>query len=69
MTRSMKCFHCNEDFIWEGDHEGGEDDDYLVVSGFHCLNCNSWALVYYPNTEGQLSPDDESTPRISPWVN
>ena len=53
MKDRMQCWHCTTPMIWGGDHDGEEDDDYLIVS----------------NKEDQLLPDAENIPRRLPLVN
>jgi len=39
----MKCWHCNTEVIWGGDHDF-EDYGYEgegIVSNFHCPNCQA----------------------------
>ena len=48
----MKCWHCDENIIWGGDHDIEEDDymseKYLIETNMSCPNCGSFYLVYYP---------------------
>jgi formate dehydrogenase maturation protein FdhE len=46
----MKCWHCNEELIWGGDHDIEEEDneEYSVVSNLSCPKCNSYVEVYLP---------------------
>lgn len=47
----MKCWHCNTELIWGGDHDLEEEDgfdEYCVVSNLSCPNCNSLVEVYLP---------------------
>ena len=69
MKDRMQCWHCATPMIWGGDHDGEEDDDYLIVSNFHCPTCQSRALVFYPNKEEQHLSDGGSTPHKLPLAN
>ena len=45
-----KCYGCNTVLIWDSDF-GGEDaglDSNLIVSYFHCPNCNSEYRIAVP---------------------
>ena len=44
----MKCPHCNADLIHGGDHDGEDEDDYLIVSNYSCPECQTYVLVYFP---------------------
>ena len=44
----MKCPHCNADLIHGGDHDGEDEDDYLIVSNHSCPECQTFVLVYFP---------------------
>tara|TARA_R100001591_G_scaffold66305_2_gene75662 strand:+ start:55 stop:237 length:183 start_codon:yes stop_codon:yes gene_type:complete len=46
----MKCWHCNNELIWGGDHDIEEEDneEYSIVTNLSCANCNSYVEVYLP---------------------
>ena len=45
----MKCWHCDEELIWGGDHDiDEEDDEYMMVTNLSCPKCDSFVLVYLP---------------------
>ena len=44
----MKCWHCNSEVIWGGDHDNedyGRDGDG-IVSNLSCSNCSAFYLCY-----------------------
>ena len=46
----MKCWHCNHEVIWGGDHDY---DDYGmegegIVSNLNCSKCEAEYLIYLP---------------------
>ena len=46
----MKCWHCNTELIWGGDHDY-EDYDMEgegIVSNLSCPNCKAFVEVYLP---------------------
>jgi len=46
----MKCWHCETELIWGGDHDIEEENDaYSIVSNLSCPNCHSVVEVYYPS--------------------
>ena len=48
----MKCWHCNAQLIWGGDHDITEEDsEYAIVSNLSCPRCKSIVDVYYPKEE------------------
>ena len=50
--RKMKCWHCNAQLIWGGDHDITEEDsEYAIVSNLSCPRCKSIVDVYYPKEE------------------
>ena len=50
----MKCWHCQTELIWGGDHDIEEENDtYSIVSNLSCPKCYSAVDVYYPNEETQ----------------
>jgi len=51
----MKCWHCNHDLIWGGDHDvEDESSDYLIVTNLSCPECQSYVEVYYPKEPGKV---------------
>jgi hypothetical protein len=57
----MKCWHCNNELIWGGDHDVDEEDYrsgiYLMVTNLSCPNdeCNSFVEVWKPVLELEAS--------------
>ena len=48
----MKCWHCNEELIWGGDHDiDEEDEEYSMVTNLSCPKCASFVLVYLPKED------------------
>ena len=50
----MKCWHCQNDVIWGGDHtfeEHGLDGDG-VVSNLSCSKCEAQYLIYLGEKDG-----------------
>ena len=56
----MKCWHCNTELIWGGDHDIEEEGNFIknpkqitysMVTNLSCPNCNSFVEVYYPKEE------------------
>ena len=55
----MKCWQCNEQLIWGGDHTGEDYDnedydnedydneDYEIVTNLSCPKCDALVLVYH----------------------
>ncbi len=43
----MKCWHCNTELIWGGDHDLEDDEEYSIVTNLSCPNCNSFVEVYH----------------------
>ena len=54
----MKCWHCNTELIWGGDHdienEGTnfiidvKSESYSMVTNLSCPNCGCHVEIYYP---------------------
>jgi len=54
----MKCWHCDTELIWGGDHDiTDEDEDYLIVTNLSCPNCKCDTYVYYPREEDNDDDD------------
>ena len=43
----MKCWHCDTEIIWGGDHDTEDDEDYSMVTNLTCPNCGAFHLVYW----------------------
>ncbi len=57
----MKCWHCNEELIWGGDHDiEEENEEYCIVTNLSCPNCRSFVEVYLPK-EKEKDVDSKST--------
>ena len=49
----MKCWHCNEELIWGGDHDIEEEDEkFSMVTNLSCPKCESHVDVYLPKEGG-----------------
>ena len=45
----MKCWHCNTELIWGGDHDiEHEEEDYSMETNLSCPKCHSFTVVYLP---------------------
>ena len=49
----VKCWHCNTELIWGGDHDTEDNDTYSMVTNLSCPKCHSFVEVYYPNEQTQ----------------
>jgi len=48
----MKCWHCNKELIWGGDHDiEEENNDYDFVTNLSCPKCHSAVYVYHPSAK------------------
>ena len=50
----MKCYVCDTDLIWGGDHKGdeiGHDDENIIVSNLSCPNCGAFHEVTWNHGE------------------
>ena len=45
----MKCWHCQKELIWGGDHDIEEDSDYDIITNLSCPQCHSAVYVYHPS--------------------
>ena len=46
----MKCWHCNTELIWGGDHDVEEENEnYDIVSNLSCPNCHTAVDVWHPS--------------------
>jgi len=44
----MKCWHCETELIWGGDHDIDEENDaYSIVSNLSCPKCQAYVEVHH----------------------
>ena len=45
----MKCLHCGDDLRWNNDYDTEDDEKYLIVSMYECMNdkCEAWYEIYH----------------------
>lgn len=43
----MKCYNCDTEMIWGGDHDVDDNDEYHVVSNFSCPKCFSYLEFFH----------------------
>ena len=45
----MKCWVCNAELIWGGDHdiEPFDEEDYSIVTNLSCPECDAFVEVYH----------------------
>ena len=47
----MKCYLCDTDLIWGGDHDVEDNEDWLIETNLSCPECGALVLVYHPNDD------------------
>ena len=47
----MKCWHCNTELIWGGDHDIEDDEDFIMKTNLSCPNCKKLVMVYLQKEE------------------
>ena len=56
----MKCWHCNTELIWGGDHDGSvAHEGYDIITNLSCPNCNTTVYV-----EHIFSDNNEDEPEM-----
>jgi hypothetical protein len=43
----MKCYNCDEELIWGGDHDCEEDEDHDIQTNLSCPKCEAFVIVYW----------------------
>lgn len=55
----MKCYHCNGELLWGGDHDMDDiDDDEYIVTNLTCIKCPTYVEVFYKIEKDE---DDDNT--------
>ena len=51
----MKCWSCNHELIWGGDHdtewEDNDEEQHMIMTNLSCPNCTAEVIVYHGNVE------------------
>ena len=56
----MKCWHCDTDLIWGGDHDIEDSDEFTMVTNLSCSSCKSHVEVYLPKDKEFFKELNES---------
>ena len=54
----MKCYNCDTELIWGGDHDLEEHDEHLIVTNLTCPKCEAFHLVYWGKREEDENVED-----------
>ena len=60
----MKCYNCQTELIWGGDHDCEDDEDHEIVTNLTCPNCSAFHLVYW----GCKKNEEEWTEGYKKWT-
>jgi len=56
----MKCWYCNGELIWGGDHDIDEEtEDYSIVTNLTCSECGAYVECYLPKTEEEKKLEEK----------
>ena len=44
----MKCYFCDMELIWGGDHDLEDDEDHDMMTNLSCRLCKALVIVYKP---------------------
>ena len=50
----MKCYNCQTELIWGGDHDCDEDEAHVIVTNLSCPECGAFVLVYWGRKKNDL---------------
>ena len=54
----MRCWACDTELIWGGDHEVEDSEEFTIVSNFSCPKCNAYVEFYTPASCAELLLSD-----------
>jgi len=49
----MKCYNCQTELIWGGDHDDEDNEEHAIVTNLSCPNCGAFHLVYWGHKDKQ----------------
>ena len=57
----MKCWVCNAELIWGGDHdiEPFDEGDYSIVTNLSCPKCDAFVEVYHGKSQEKVRINKE----------
>ena len=58
----MRCWHCDTEVIWGGDHDADDTDAFDMVTNLSCPKCGSLVLVYATNDFEPVERDRKREP-------
>ena len=56
----MKCWHCDTDLIWGGDHDIEDSDEFTMVTNLSCPSCDCYVEVFLPKDKEFFKELNES---------
>ena len=56
----MKCWHCDTELTWGGDHDIEDSDDFSMVTNLSCPSCDSYVEVFLPKDKEFFKELNES---------
>ena len=63
--KKMKCYNCESELTWGGDHDIEEEFDHVdahkMVTNLTCPNCATFVLVYTPKSHFEEEKDNGKT--------
>ena len=57
----MRCYHCNSELTWGGDHDIQNSEEYKMVTNLSCPRCHSFAQVFQPKE----NKNERSVPSVN----
>ena len=55
----MKCYNCQTELIWGGDHDCEDDEEHAIVTNLSCPNCGAFHLVYWGHKEDNKQQEED----------
>ena len=49
----MKCYDCQTELIWGGDHDNEGDDEHLIETNLSCPECGAFVMVWWGKKEDE----------------
>ena len=54
----MKCYNCQSNLIWGGDHDCESSEEHLIETNLSCPKCNAFVLVFWGKSEETEEKND-----------
>ena len=64
----MKCYNCQSELIWGGDHDCDRSEEHLIETNLSCPKCNALCWFCGERERRKMTPEQLNAWRIIPRI-